>query len=71
LETPTTIASGDLDGILMAAAQALEKRAAEQEKRIVRQSKQINALRAENVDLKARLEVLERRVDIHALTASR
>ncbi len=46
--TPITITSGDLDGILMIAAQALEKRTVEQEKQIT--------------DLKARLEALERRV---------
>jgi Chaperone of endosialidase len=43
--TPTTITSGDLDGILMLAAQALEKRTVEQEKEIAQ--------------LKARLEALE------------
>jgi len=53
--TPTTITSGDLDGILMIAAQALEKR-------MVEQKKEINALIVENVDLKARLEALERLV---------
>src|SRR6266849_3942405 len=46
--TPTTITSGDLDGILMIAAQALEKRTVE--------------LQRENADLKARLEALERRL---------
>jgi hypothetical protein len=45
--TPTTITSGDLDGILMLAAQALEKRTVEQEKEIAQ--------------LKARLEALEHR----------
>jgi hypothetical protein len=45
--TPTTINSGDLDGILMIAAQALERRTIEQEKEIAQ--------------LKARLEALERR----------
>src|SRR5713101_7631265 len=45
--TPTTITSGDLDGILMIAAQALEKRTVEQEKEIAA--------------LRARLEALERR----------
>ncbi len=63
LETPTTIASGDLDGILMVAAQALEKRT-------VKQREEINYLRAEKAELKARLEALERRVDRHALAAS-
>ncbi len=63
--TPTTITSTDMDGILMVAAQALEKRTAEQEKRIV---KEMNALRVENADLKARLEAVERRLGSYALT---
>src|SRR5262249_14500580 len=44
--TPTTITSGDLDGILMLAAQALERRTVEQEKEIA--------------ELKAELEKLKR-----------
>jgi hypothetical protein len=79
--TPTTITSGDLDGILMVAAQALEKRTVEQKKEIeaVRKEtdsrtrafkKETDALRAENTDLKARLEALERRVGSYALTAA-
>ena len=44
--TPTTINSGDMAGILMIAVQALEK--------------QNREIRAENADLKARLERLER-----------
>ncbi len=51
--TDTTITSGDLDGILMVAAQALEKRTVEQ-------TKKIDTLTAENIELKARLEALER-----------
>ena len=58
--TDTTITSTDMDGILMIAAQALEKRTLKQEK-------EMNALRAENADLKARLAALERRVDNSAL----
>ncbi len=46
--TPTTITSGDLDGILMIAVQALEKRRVEQEKEIA--------------DLRAELEKIKRRV---------
>ncbi len=46
--TPTTITSGDLDGILMIAVQALEKRTLEHQKQIA--------------DLKAELEGLRRRV---------
>jgi hypothetical protein len=61
--TDTTITSTDMDGILMIAAQALEKRTVEQrrrmleqEKRTVEQTKKIDALRRENADLRARLE---------------
>ncbi len=60
--TPTTITSGDLDGILMVAAQALEKRSVKQGERNLKQNEEIDALRVENADLKAQLEVLERRV---------
>jgi len=66
--TPTTITSTDMDGILLAAAQALEKRTVEQKKRAVKQTKEMNvlrkemdSLRAENAELKARLTALERR----------
>jgi len=52
--TDTTITSTDMDGILMIAAQALEKRT--------------EALRAENVDLRARVEALERRISSCAPT---
>ena len=45
---PTTINSGDMAGILMIAVQALEKHNRE--------------IRAENTDLKARLERLERMI---------
>jgi hypothetical protein len=49
--TDTTINSGDMEGILVIAVQALEKRTAE-----------LATLKAENADLKARLEKLERSV---------
>ncbi len=52
--TPTTITSGDLDGILMIAAQALEKRTEE--------------LKSENAQLSAKLEALERRIGNCALS---
>jgi hypothetical protein len=55
--TRTTITSTDLDGILMIAAQALEKRT-------VKQGKEVNALRAENAKLRARLDALERKIAI-------
>jgi hypothetical protein len=55
--TPTTINSGDMAGISMVAIKALEKRTVE--------------LQAENADLKARLEALERLVqDRPYLTAA-
>ena len=53
--TPTTINSGDMQGILMIAVQALEDRTATQRETITR-------LQAANADLKARLEDLETRV---------
>lgn len=53
--TPTTITSTDMDGILMIAAQALEKRTADLEQEKER-------LKSENADLKARLERLERAI---------
>ncbi len=58
--TPTTIASTDMEGVPMIAAQALEKRTKEQEKRRATQAKEMDALRAENTELKARLAALER-----------
>ena len=53
--TPTTITSGDVEGVLMIAVQALEQRTAEQ-------SEEIDALRSDNTTLKARIEDLERLV---------
>ena len=47
--TDTTINSGDMEGILMIAVQALERRTSE-----------LATLKAENADLKSRLEKLER-----------
>ena len=58
--TPTTINSGDIIGILMIAVQTLEKRAAElgQQKDLLKQT--VDSVKAENSELKARLERLER-----------
>src|SRR5262249_5627644 len=49
--TPTTITSTDMDGILLAAAQALEKRTVEQKSRGVKQTKEMNVLRQEMYSL--------------------
>jgi hypothetical protein len=57
--TPTTITSTDLDGIVMAAVKALEKRTVEQ-------SKQLDVLRTENADLKEQLNALERKLGVVA-----
>jgi hypothetical protein len=53
----TTINSGDMEGILMVAVQALEKRTHQENE----------ALKAENIELKSRLEALERRLDGNAI----
>ncbi len=54
--TPPTITSGDLDGILMIAVQALEKRTDE--------------LKCENAQLKAKLEILEQGLGTSAVTTT-
>jgi len=54
--TETTITSTDMDGILMIAVQALEKR-----------TQQIDVLSAENAELKAQLEALERKLSGYTL----
>lgn len=51
----TTINSGDMEGILMVGVQTLEKRTGE-----LRQQNEV--LKAENAELKARLDALERRM---------
>lgn len=58
--TPTTINPGDMAGILMIGAQALEKRASEQKE-------EITTLKAENSDLKARLKRIEQMIGAYAL----
>jgi hypothetical protein len=55
--TPTTINSGDMAGILMIAVQALEK--------------QNREVKAENADLKARLERLEELIQAKEALAQR
>ena len=57
--TPTTITSTDLDGIVMAAVKGLEERTTEQ-------SKQLDALKAENAGLKEQLKALERKLGVVA-----
>lgn len=54
----TTINSGDMEGILMVAVQALEKRTGEFRK-------ENEALKTENAELKTRLEAIERRLEGH------
>lgn len=58
--TETTINSGDMAGILMIAVRALEKRTVEQKG-------EIEVLKAENANLKSRLERLERMVGSYAM----
>jgi hypothetical protein len=57
--SPTTITSTDLDGIVMAAVKGLEERTTEQ-------SKQLDALKAENADLKEQLKALMRKLEVVA-----
>jgi hypothetical protein len=56
--TPTTINSGDMEGVLMIAVQALEKRTAE-----------LGGLKAENAELRGRVEKLERAIGFYVLEA--
>jgi hypothetical protein len=60
----TTINSGDMEGILMVGVQALEKRT-RQENNLLQQT--IETLRAENTELKTRLEAIERRLGSPAI----
>ena len=62
--TPTTINSGDMAGIMMVAAQALEKRSAEQKE-------EIGALRTENQELRVRLKALEQRLSSDAFNKAK
>ena len=73
--TDTTITSTDIDGILMIAAQALEKRTealraenADLKARLITETSELKArLENENADLQARLAALERKVGNSAL----
>ena len=58
--SPTTLTSSDMAGVLMSAVQALAKHRAEQRQ-------DIDALIAENAELKARLERLERKLTGYAM----
>ncbi len=62
--SPTTLTSGDVDGILMISVQALYELSLEKEKQIVQLTKEIEALRASNQTLQARLEALEKLVEV-------
>jgi hypothetical protein len=53
--TSTTINSGDMDGILMVAVQALEKRTTELRQEKKRLKEIVEAVKGENVELKAKL----------------
>jgi hypothetical protein len=58
--TPTTINSGDMDGILLSAVQALEKRTLGQREETQTLREEYLRLREENARLNARLEQIER-----------
>ena len=57
--TPTTIAYTDMHGVLMIGVQALEKRTAELREEKERLQETVAAMKAENADLRSRLESLE------------
>src|SRR5262249_694268 len=59
--TPTTITSTDMDGVLMVAVKALERRTEDQ-------NEQIDAVRGENAEVKARVAGLEEKVGGRVLT---
>jgi trimeric autotransporter adhesin len=58
--SPTTITSADIAGILMSAVQAVEKRTMELRQEAERLKEAVEAFKAENSELKARLERAER-----------
>jgi hypothetical protein len=60
--TSTTLNSGDMDGILMVAVQALEKRTVELAQEKDGLTQRVELLKAENDDLKARLTALKRAI---------
>lgn len=68
--TPTTINSGDMVGVLMIGVQTLEKRTVElrQENNLLKET--VETFKAENADLKARLERLERAIGSYALATN-
>jgi hypothetical protein len=65
--TPTTITSTDMAGILMIAIQALEKRTAElrHEQELLKEA--FAAFKAENIELRTRMERLERTTNNYAM----
>jgi hypothetical protein len=69
--TPTTLTSGDVAGILMSAVQAMEKRTMELRQETQRLKESVEAFKAENAELKARLDKAERTTIGHVTTSSR
>src|SRR5216117_1256671 len=59
--TPTTITSTDMAGVLMIAVQALEERTAVLQQERERLKEAVEASKAENAELRARLEAVEKR----------
>ncbi len=71
--TSTTINSGDMDGILMVAVQALEKRTVELGQEKERLTETVEALKADNAELRAQLSTIVgrlKRLDRQDLTAA-
>jgi Chaperone of endosialidase len=58
--SPTTLTASDLAGVLMSAVQAIEKRTVQLREEEDRLQKTVETFKAENAELRARLERLER-----------
>jgi hypothetical protein len=60
--SPTTLTSGDVDGILMVSVQALYELSLEKDKQIEELTQEIETLKASNTELQQRIEKLEKLV---------
>jgi uncharacterized small protein (DUF1192 family) len=69
--TPTTITSTDMAGVLMIAVQALEERTAVLQQEKERLKEAVEASKAENAELRARLEAVEKRTFVKEALAQK